>query len=298
MKKYYNNKKSKVSRNAANKGSQTSKMLHLKSEIISDLKGVENNETMDKLYHIPLPPEIENWYVYTPDDGHSILVISNDLESEITEDRDSSYLDLLIPCPVKTVLRGYRVNEDGVIIAEHAGYSEEFGLIISDSSDYEFGLQDINPREGLFSISFEGQNITDNGFWDSEWNKNGIFYLVYNNRSFHLMIPAPQENLLREMKSGYYIVITTGYSIRDKATMIEIMFEDHSDNPFALSIATRQCHVSIDLSLDGYKFPFKAYTKDGLVFEKKVYVRSKGQVNLPWMKPIRPENYRDAYYKL
>lgn len=60
-----------------------------------------------KRYHSPLPPELVEWYAYTSDGGHSIICLLAEDAGEAFASHD--VIARLVPCPVKAVLRGYRV---------------------------------------------------------------------------------------------------------------------------------------------------------------------------------------------
>ncbi len=73
-----------------------------------------------KKYPAPLPAELADWYCYTSDGGHSILVL---IEGEFDEEKP--VWQELCPAPVKAVLRDYRAV--GEFIAAKLKY--ETGLI-------------------------------------------------------------------------------------------------------------------------------------------------------------------------
>lgn len=85
-----------------------------------------------KAYHSTLPADLAPWYCYTQDGGHSILCL---LEGSFEEGEDLT--EALIPAPVKTVLRGYRLQGGYVVATTGFQYSEEVGLI-TDPKDDEF----------------------------------------------------------------------------------------------------------------------------------------------------------------
>lgn len=84
-----------------------------------------------KQYHSSLPKELASWYCYTTDGGHSILAF---IEGEFDQDNPEPLNDMC-PCPVKAVLRNYRVHK-GYPVAP-LKYDETVGLI-TESDDDEF----------------------------------------------------------------------------------------------------------------------------------------------------------------
>ena len=74
-----------------------------------------------KRYPRPLPVEIAPWHCYTADGGHSIVVV---LRRDFRPGADLT--DSLVPAPVKSVLRGYAI-EDGYVVCD-LPYDPDLGL--------------------------------------------------------------------------------------------------------------------------------------------------------------------------
>jgi hypothetical protein len=84
-----------------------------------------------RTYPHPIPKDLEPYYCYTRDGGHSILIV---LENEYIQ--GSSPLRFIIPAPVKVVLKaGYRIR-DGLVWAV-LPYDREEGLQVA-SEDVEY----------------------------------------------------------------------------------------------------------------------------------------------------------------
>lgn len=74
-----------------------------------------------KAYHSALSPTLQDWYCYTLDGGHSILcVLAKDYKS------DADLSDYLLPVPVRSVLRGFEIKDEYVVV--DLPYSSETGL--------------------------------------------------------------------------------------------------------------------------------------------------------------------------
>jgi len=101
-----------------------------KSEIIEKFFEGTSFLVRGKKYPAPLPAGLADWYCYTSDGGHSILVLIEDKFDE----NDLDWKELC-PAPVKAVLRDYRAV--GEFIAAKLKYDSEIGLI-SDLQDEEF----------------------------------------------------------------------------------------------------------------------------------------------------------------
>jgi hypothetical protein len=103
-----------------------------KVKIIEKIFAGTNYHVKGKQYHSPLPPELQDWYCYTVDGGHSILCL---LEGQFGQQPSSLLWQSLCPVPVKTVMRGYRQYGNFIVVV--ADYSKDLGLI-TDPEDDEF----------------------------------------------------------------------------------------------------------------------------------------------------------------
>lgn len=97
------------------------------SEIIEQCLGQYLKKGMK--YPGGLPPELEKWYCYTIDRGHSILSILR-----VHYQEGMVFKDYLVPCPVKAVLaKGYEIK-NGFVVAD-LPYSNEVGLMTDPEFD-------------------------------------------------------------------------------------------------------------------------------------------------------------------
>lgn len=81
-----------------------------------------------KSYPGQLPPELAVWYCYPTDAGHSIVSV---LKQHYQPDIDLT--DFLIPVPVKSVLRGYDVKEEYIVV--DLPYDSTLGLITPEEDN-------------------------------------------------------------------------------------------------------------------------------------------------------------------
>lgn len=78
-------------------------------KVIAEVLGSFNDRT--KSYVPPLPDDIAKWYCYPPDAGHSILCV---LKSGLRE--GLSHVGSTVPVPVKTVQKGYEIQDGFVVV--------------------------------------------------------------------------------------------------------------------------------------------------------------------------------------
>jgi len=110
-----------------------------KEQIIKKL--LEENVEPGIKYHSTLPGDISPWYVYTRNSGHRILcVLRKNLLSGMAE---ADYQDRLVSAPVKTVLRGYAI-QDGFVIID-SDYNADTGFV-TEPEDREFDKDVVNTK--------------------------------------------------------------------------------------------------------------------------------------------------------
>ncbi|NLV68195.1 MAG: hypothetical protein GXY14_11055 [Spirochaetes bacterium] len=80
-----------------------------------------------------LPPDIARWYVYTRESGHRILCVPAGCMHEGMD--EAEYREHLVSAPVKTVLRGYFMSDDFVVVDLPC---DECNGFATENSDREF----------------------------------------------------------------------------------------------------------------------------------------------------------------
>ena len=90
-------------------------------------------------------------------------------------------------------------------------------------------------------IENDGADITATNFWQTEMARAGGFYLSINAGAFRLLAPVGSDAVIREMRAAEQIVVTRGRwpEARGEEAM-EIMFDDHSNEPFVLTVGPGQ----------------------------------------------------------
>ena len=102
------------------------------AEIIGRYFAGTEDLVLSKTYHSILPIDLVPWYCYITGCGHSVLEL---VEGQFDEENPRSWPDYLCPCPVKSVMREYRlVNGYAVVPLK---YDSVDGLI-TDPDDEEF----------------------------------------------------------------------------------------------------------------------------------------------------------------
>jgi len=137
--------------------------------------------------------------------------------------------------------------------------------------------------DDILKIKNDGPKILSTNYWDSEFRK--IIYLSWNAGAARLLLPADFENALPDMVNAPEIIISQGPSnalgVRDA---FEILFEDHSKNPYCLHMSTSQSDRIPGTTLDGREdVPFTLYTRSGQVLDWMAKYRIVPEI--PYLKP-------------
>ena len=89
-------------------------------------------------YHTPLPPLLEEWHCYTTDGGHSIVVLlSAYLDQAWRAESANELSNLLVPAPVKSVLRSYfdQTLLGVTYVVTNLPYDQTYGLVTPPDDD-------------------------------------------------------------------------------------------------------------------------------------------------------------------
>ena len=135
----------------------------------------------------------------------------------------------------------------------------------------------------MLTIQNDRNKIISTNYWASELNSKGLYYISINAGTFRILVPDIYEDLKSEFETGKDIIITTGKEQGSDA--VEILFDDHSSDPFRLLVDQQQLD-RIPINKDYNKFhSLLMYTKDcKLILSSKVYLRK--VKNLPCLKPL------------
>lgn len=139
-----------------------------------------------------------------------------------------------------------------------------------------------------------GPEIVSTSYWHTEAALRGYVYLSINAGCFRLLVPdafVAVNSWIKEAIIGADCVIITRGPWREmgKSDGIEILFEDHSDEPYALHIVPEQVELmpaASDRDRPGQnpKWTMLVYTENG-EYPVKMPVRFRVAKEIPWLKP-------------
>jgi hypothetical protein len=137
----------------------------------------------------------------------------------------------------------------------------------------------MNP---MLTIKNDGPRIIKTNFWETELNTRGRFFLSANAGAYRLLVPDEHFHMYPDMLQAKEVVITRGMDRLYRKEMLEIMFDDHSQNPLVLAIGLGQADIIWKPKPEGR--PFLIYLEGCFMAGNltSYYRRAK---KLPYLKP-------------
>jgi hypothetical protein len=83
-------------------------------------------------------------------------------------------------------------------------------------------------------ISNDGPRILSTDYWTTEHAAHGLAYLSVNAGALRLLVPQLLEPAIAEMRTAAYAIVSLGTHDETGRAAYHLLFEDHSDAPFAL----------------------------------------------------------------
>jgi hypothetical protein len=107
-------------------------------------------------------------------------------------------------------------------------------------------------------IANDGPVITSTNYWDSPFAARGFCFLSINAGCVRLLVPKVHHDLVSEMLSAQQIVLTL-----DERQSAHILFDDHTDTPFLISLDVGQRDRTWRPQDEGKEGPFAIYRAVG-----------------------------------
>ena len=104
--------------------------------------------------------------------------------------------------------------------------------------------------EPLFSVSFDGENISENNYYETAWNRRGLFFGTGHCGVLHLFIPnktsnnIAAHNILSEINKTQYVIASVCEK-EERGMYLELLFEDNSSSPFVIYLSGEQINPKL-----------------------------------------------------
>ena len=121
------------------------------------------------------------------------------------------------------------------------------------------------PKVSIHYINQDAERVCTS-YWGSHMEKQGLFFLWWNDGEGRLLVPRKYEHTVDEMLTGRKVIIICGNRlfVTDK-NAVEILFDDGTDAPFYVEVNSRQCSQLLPDNENGITFPFGIWTRAGQV---------------------------------
>lgn len=135
----------------------------------------------------------------------------------------------------------------------------------------------------MLVVNNDGAYIRETNYWETDYARRGFLYLSINAGAFRLLVPPGMREVAWEARKAEYAVITRGPWV-GRNDSFEILFEDHSDNPYSIHVVREQVD-RLPLTEDEGRTDLQllVYTRRGLEAELPARYRTAPQ--LPYLQP-------------
>lgn len=141
----------------------------------------------------------------------------------------------------------------------------------------------------VLHIENDGSEIRATNYFASEYARRGALYLSINAGAFRLLVPPAHESAVAEFRTAQEVIVSRGaWPAEGRQDALEILFDDHTDNPFSLHFGPEQInHFPAAADALG-EWVFSAWvhgqTGPACAFRAPCYYRVVAQ--LPYLKPL------------
>ncbi len=138
-------------------------------------------------------------------------------------------------------------------------------------------------QHDMLTIANDGPLIAHTNYWQSEYFHSGYALLSWNAGVARLLLPDALKPGLRDMKTAKHVIISHGPMLQAGGRYgLEILFDDFSDQPYALSMGTEQA-LQVPADAVRENFRLTVWTRGGLKQSHQAMFRRVAQ--LPCMAP-------------
>ena len=140
-------------------------------------------------------------------------------------------------------------------------------------------------------IENEGCKVIATNWWSLPEAKQGYMYVSINAGAFRILLPDRDPEMLREMRTAEYVIVTRGVLVMHGHPPVkdglEFLFEDHSDSPFSIHVSPQQVDRLIPASDEGRTDLACLVYTEGPTLELELPARYRRAERLPYLKPWR-----------
>lgn len=87
----------------------------------------------------------------------------------------------------------------------------------------------------------DGEYLKHSNYWETSWNREGVFFLFHNEGAFRLLVPDIHRNAVEEMRTGKTVLMGYGYHQQIKKRVVTLVFDDLTEYPFSMTMPDYVC---------------------------------------------------------
>ena len=118
----------------------------------------------------------------------------------------------------------------------------------------------------MFLIQNDGPDIQQTDYWATEAACAGYAYLSWNAVAARRLLPPAMASAIVEMQTAKMVIISRGpWKAIGGQIALELLFEDHSDEPYCITLLETQTDRHLPDDNQGGGFSFIVWTSEGKV---------------------------------
>ncbi len=138
----------------------------------------------------------------------------------------------------------------------------------------------------MLIVKNDGPQIIETNYFDSTLARRGAFYMSINAGAFRLLVPPSHEQAIADFQAAREVIISRGTWQEREA--LEILFDDHTDEPYSIHIGTNQIERLPPASDAGKAWQFSAWIRKAGELQRAYVSTCHYRVvkALPYLKPL------------
>lgn len=141
----------------------------------------------------------------------------------------------------------------------------------------------------IIETTNHGPLVVSSTYWGSEYDRAGKLYCSVNAGAIRVLLPGSLRRLIDECRGAEYAILSRGpWPEQGLADAVEILWEDHSDSPFALHLSPESFDLLPAEPDPGQEWVIHLWDlKKGrphLALQRRCHWRRVPRI--PWLKPL------------
>lgn len=136
---------------------------------------------------------------------------------------------------------------------------------------------------GVITVGNDGPRLVSTNYYDTPQAQQGFLYATWNAGALRILLPDNQTHVLPDMQSAKNVVVTRGHHPAAGRDMLEILFDDDTDEPFAVLLDPHNSDRQVGQESHSKPLDVYVYTREGCAGIWPGRIRL---APLPCLKPI------------